>query len=598
MHSKVAQKDVGSLPLESYALVTSLVYWGLNTAATERVQYYLQTYVRNASGVTPEEHTGMVPNPPGPPGSIDMKHWNGSPDFADGLSDYGRWLDLWVTVARVAEGEGNADWVTISYGQMKLMAVYLMSLPANSSVHVNSTSGIGEGLIWGPAEHDQTASKTFWFSVNTWSWRGLVEFGRFLDDSIAIKDDETRAQIKVAVASLEIALARATKTSLVNDADGKPYFIPPFVAADFPPYTSMINDEGPVQDYGGGSSYANFRYFSEMLSSGYFAEEIEVALSNFRENHTGTLSGMTRFRDHLDDMPAAGYAISAIALDRIPSFLSLMFGHIANYHSRGTYNAPEQMSLYGDGVPGRWTYFDSYRGMLREGGGDIDLDFCVPSTTLLAYMLKHLLVFEPRDSNAIWLLKGAPRRFYAPNTPAVTVTDAVTRYGSINYQLNISASGTFTTVLEWDLHGRGYTTTTTATATTTTTTTTTTTNQNDAATATGGGSSGGTGGGSVGTGGTGGGVGTGVDDGSKLQVVVRLRDHSGTTRSARNPKVLSGDCVVAALHHTQGRKGDVERLHDHLESAVPKETVVVTLSGTSKGVAGKGKCTIVASLAD
>ena len=58
----VAQKDVGSLPLESYALVTSLVYWGLNTAAAERVQYYLQTYVRNASGVTPEEHPGMVPD--------------------------------------------------------------------------------------------------------------------------------------------------------------------------------------------------------------------------------------------------------------------------------------------------------------------------------------------------------------------------------------------------------------------------------------------------------------------------------------------------------------------------------------------------------
>ena len=41
----VAQKDFGSLPLESYALVTSLVYWGLNNAAAERVQYYLQTYV-------------------------------------------------------------------------------------------------------------------------------------------------------------------------------------------------------------------------------------------------------------------------------------------------------------------------------------------------------------------------------------------------------------------------------------------------------------------------------------------------------------------------------------------------------------------------
>lgn len=73
-------------------------------------------------------------------------------------------------------------------------------------------------------------------------------------------------------------------------------------------------------------------------------------------------------------------------------------------------------------------YADSYRAMLREGSGDIDLDFCVPSTTLVAYMMKHLLVFEPRDENSLWILKGAPRRFYAPNSPAVTVTGAVTRY--------------------------------------------------------------------------------------------------------------------------------------------------------------------------
>ena len=114
---------------------------------------------------------------------------------------------------------------------------------------------------------------------------------------------------------------------------------------------------------------------------------------------------LVRFRDHLDDMPAHGYALSSLTLDRIPSFLSLLFGHIANYHSRGTYNSPEQvphchhayqptktvnsqqpifqlmshtsthvqLSLYGDGVPGTdaskhpWTFSDSVRGMLAAG---------------------------------------------------------------------------------------------------------------------------------------------------------------------------------------------------------------------------------------
>ena len=48
-----------------------------------------------------------------------------------------------------------------------------------------------------------------------------------------------------------------------------------------------------------------------------------------------------RFRDHLDDMPANGYAYSAISTDRAKSFISLMFGHLANYqvHASPTANS-------------------------------------------------------------------------------------------------------------------------------------------------------------------------------------------------------------------------------------------------------------------
>ena len=113
------------------------------------------------------------------------------------------------------------------------------------------------------------------------------------------------------------------------------------------------------------------------------------------------------------------------------------------------------------------------------------------------------------------------------------------RYGSINYQVNVSDAG-FTTALEWNLHGRGYV----------------------------------------------------VDEeetgaASKLRVIVRLRDHRGSSRSARNPKVVSGDCVVVG-HGPNNR--------DATPAAF--EAVAVTLSGTSQGAAGTGKCTIAASLAE
>eukprot|EP01043_Picozoa_sp_COSAG02_P006213 COSAG02_NODE_175_length_31226_cov_95.275934_10_plen_288_part_00 len=154
------------------------------------------------------------------------------------------------------------------------------------------------------------------------------------------------------------------------------------------------------------------------------------------------------FRDHLDDMPANGYAYSAIATDRVQSYLSLMYGHIANYQARGTFNSPEQLSLYGDGGSNKiWTYSDSYRQMLAAGHGEVDIDTCVPSTTLVAFMLRWMLVFEQRDSDTLWLLKAAPRRFFALqlndtrskiSPPLLSVSAAPTRFGDISFTLGSS----------------------------------------------------------------------------------------------------------------------------------------------------------------
>lgn len=155
------------------------------------------------------------------------------------------------------------------------------------------------------------------------------------------------------------------------------------------------------------------------------------------------------FRDHLDDMPANGYAYSAIATDRVQSYLSLMYGHIANYQARGTFNSPEQLSLYGDGGSNKiWTYSDSYRQMLAAGHGEVDIDTCVPSTTLVAFMLRWMLVFEQRDSDTLWLLKAAPRRFFAlqlndtrsgTSPPVLSVSAAPTRFGDISFTLGSSS---------------------------------------------------------------------------------------------------------------------------------------------------------------
>ena len=101
----------GSLPLESYALDHALLLWGFRSEAAARIGWYLQHYVRGADGVTPQQLTpgsNWTKASPGPPGSIDLKHWEDSVFFADSFADYGRWVELWIDTARAQEAAGEA----------------------------------------------------------------------------------------------------------------------------------------------------------------------------------------------------------------------------------------------------------------------------------------------------------------------------------------------------------------------------------------------------------------------------------------------------------------------------------------------------------
>jgi len=91
------------------------------------------------------------------------------------------------------------------------------------------------------------------------------------------------------------------------------------------------------------TNYANFRIFSETLLAGVLDDEFELAIMNFREAKRGTLVGMTRFRDVLDDMPILGYGKSSLRHDRLYAFHNTLAGHSMNYISRGTCSRSEQM---------------------------------------------------------------------------------------------------------------------------------------------------------------------------------------------------------------------------------------------------------------
>ena len=139
-----------------------------------------------------------------------------------------------------------------------------------------------------------------------------------------------------------------------------------------------------------------------------------------------------------------------MALNRTLSFNSLLFGHIANYQSRGSFNAPEQL--------GYEAADDGYRALLNPGTGETDIDTCVPSTTLAAMMVRWMLVFEDRDADTVWVLKTAPRRFYPganttsgegspgqqPHGSFLSVRRASTRFGWISFTVDADTGSTST----------------------------------------------------------------------------------------------------------------------------------------------------------
>lgn len=271
--------DNGSLPLTSLALDGALLQWGLADAAADRVGYYLDTYV--------------FAN-----GSLNLMHWKDYCVFADSFSDYGRMLDLFVQTARV---HNSAEWAA----DTMLPATINMTRYVLGLVRVARAN---HSLIVGPGEHDVCQTLTEWFSVNFWAWRGLSE-AALLFLGLGIERPLVE-QIARELEWFERAMDTDIQHSLVNRTQGgpggalqpgkgsTPFFLPPMVGRNQTPFDSMVD--------GWVASYSNFRFYSEMLSSGFLDDTLGNMLADFRESHTGTLTGMTRFDDWLDDMPVWG----------------------------------------------------------------------------------------------------------------------------------------------------------------------------------------------------------------------------------------------------------------------------------------------------
>ncbi|EDQ93034.1 uncharacterized protein MONBRDRAFT_22383 [Monosiga brevicollis MX1] len=399
--------DRGSgLPLTSFAVDNALSEWGFPALAEARVQYYMQTFVR-------------------PDGTINLYNWSQPPcpmpesptgQFNDGLADYGRLLDLYTTTALLSQ---NMDWAKTNLPNITHVADYILRLQ-NTTSNVTDPSDWRFGLIYGSAEHDTCQDQDFYVDVQAWSWRGLLEFGNFLNQTGLGDGQPYLAAAHLMQTKLFARLPNVT----VFDEQGKPVFVSAKLLNTDQPYRSMVESRE--------AEYANFRYWPETVLAGALPDGYDEAMLAYRDTHMGIISGMSRWSDHLDDMPSLGYGYGHLRYNRLPEFHMLHYGHMANYMSPGVFSSTEQLSIYGA---------DRFRTYVTpEVGSERDLDFCVVSASLPAFFTKWQLVFAPRDLNQVELAKAAPQRWY--DAGSFGVSAARTRWGVISFSVEATHDAT------------------------------------------------------------------------------------------------------------------------------------------------------------
>lgn len=153
------------------------------------------------------------------------------------------------------------------------------------------------------------------------------------------------------------------------------------------------------------NTYANYRYYPEMLSACCMSKAEEDALVKMREQLGGESLGMTRFYDHLDDWPVYNYARFLLETDRTQKYLLLLFAH-ARYH----------------GLQSCLSYYEQVGFNGRVFAAD-----CVPSTLIVPLMVSWMIAFEPVREEALYLLRGVPKAWYRQG---FTFRDIRTRWGS------------------------------------------------------------------------------------------------------------------------------------------------------------------------
>lgn len=138
------------------------------------------------------------------------------------------------------------------------------------------------------------------------------------------------------------------------------------------------------------NTYANYRYYPEILSAMLLPDKYADAIVTMRENIGGELLGMTRFFSWIDNWPVLQYARFLIESGRIEKYLLLLYSHIAHHGD------PELMSYY------EQFYIH----------GEVKAPDCIPSLLTAPIMVSWIFAYERMNDGVLQILSALPEKWY------------------------------------------------------------------------------------------------------------------------------------------------------------------------------------------
>jgi hypothetical protein len=282
------------------AAVDALSLWERRDRAEELFGYWLARFVRDD-------------------GSIDY--------YGPSLSEYGQLL---AAARKLAERGAGADRLAVYYGALARMADRLRAL---------LRQGGAAQLLEGAPEADEADRPATYFHNNAWAERGLRDWAFLLDHSF--RDSATAERVRRDADDLHALLMAALEAAWPDDpADWR---LRPMAGPEAPTgYFSFPKTRVTENRLG---SYANYRYWPELLSSGVLPRVWMERIVHARLNGGGQYLGMTRFEGHLDDWPLADYLEGLWTLGRTADYRLSLWGHLWFHQAEGHLTAYEQVSL-------------------------------------------------------------------------------------------------------------------------------------------------------------------------------------------------------------------------------------------------------------